>query len=198
MNNLHLLIQSNFFNVWIVVVFFHSKHVFQIGQFFKSLKTRIQRYHSNPIHQEFIPSGCSLFGSSLFGSSLFGKFTLREFTLREFTLREFTLREFTLREVHPSRSLLFWGVVSYLGELQTRKMQTRTTRVQASEASLLPCRVRVCVNRIPCEENISCKQDCDWLALNLVSCLNRIPCRVKMVSAHLLYKIMAVIGQCWT
>ena len=108
MNNLHLLIQSNFFNVWIVVVcFLHSKHVFQIGQFFKSLKTRIQRYHSNPIHQEFIPSGCSLFGSSHFGSSLFGKFTLREFTLREFTLREFTLREltlreFTLREVHPS------------------------------------------------------------------------------------------------
>ena len=71
--------------------------MFQIGQFFKSLKTRIQRYHSNPIHQEFIPSGCSLFGSSLFG----------KFTLREFTLRKFTLREFTLREVHPLGSSPF-------------------------------------------------------------------------------------------
>ena len=36
---------------------------------------------------------------------------------------------------------------------------------------------------------------CDWSVLNLIFCLNRIPCLVKMVSAHFLYKIKAVIGR---
>jgi hypothetical protein len=39
--------------------------------------------------------------------------------------------------------------MSDLGKLQTRNMHTRTTRVQASVMSLLPCLVRWCVYRMP-------------------------------------------------
>ena len=38
---------------------------------------------------------------------------------------------------------------SYLGRLQTMKMLTRTTRVQASDTSRLPCLVRWWVKRMP-------------------------------------------------
>jgi hypothetical protein len=59
--------------------------------------------------------------------------------------------------------------VVYLGELQTRKIQTRTTRVQASEASLFPCLVLVCVNRIPYKANSFLRMLFDHLKSRQVS-----------------------------